>query len=617
MGTAHAQDYQKLATELQQKYKESEAAILQSETTYTFEKDPKLAAKVTETKIRKLLSLRYNYNLLQTEVYDYNSAIEKFHAESTLKQKAGEGTQLCGTYTTEGYFFDDSKFCTHQLKLKELGEVWTVNVVKKINDPKYLTSVFFQEKYPLLNKKISFVIPDGVEVELKEFNFAGYTITRSERQEGVNTVIEFTGKDLPGLETENMQRGIQHNHPHVLVLVKSVIVAGKKTNILASTKDLYAWCSALTRQLQPDQKVFKNTLDQLVKDKKTDEDKIKAIYYWVQDNIRYIAFEDGIAGFKPDEAQHVFEKRYGDCKGMANLMKEMLRAGGYDARLTWIGTKRILYDHPIPSLAVNNHMICTVLLGEKKYYLDATEKYIPFGENAERIQNRSVMIEDGDNFILDKIMESDKNHDLDFRKITAEINGDNLEGKYKIDLKGEPKKNFLYSYHYTKSDKRDEFVSNFITTNNKNIKTSNVNLPDLEERSGSLQLECGYTSNGAVSSFNNEYYVDIDPTKNFKDLVIKDTRQSDLDFGEKVYKRAAIELNIPEGYTVSNLPENINISDPEFSFIINYKQEGNKIIYTKELNIPQGIVRKNSFPQWNDAIKKLNKAYEDQIILKK
>ena len=62
------------------------------------------------------------------------------------------------------------------------------------------------------------------------------------------------------------------------------------------------------------------------------------MFYWVQDNIRYIAFENGIMGFKPDAAQNVLNKKYGDCKGKANLLKEMLKLAGYDARLTWIGT---------------------------------------------------------------------------------------------------------------------------------------------------------------------------------------------------------------------------------------------------------------------------------------
>ncbi|MES2733021.1 MAG: transglutaminase domain-containing protein [Bacteroidota bacterium] len=614
---AQGQDYPKIAKELQQKYKDSEAAIIQSTITYEFVKNAKVGAKIIESKNEKLLSLRYNYLIHQTEFYDNNSIIEEFRAESSLKQKAPDGLRSCGTYTNEGDFYDDSKFCTHQLKLKEVGEVWDIGLVKIINDPKYLTSIYFQEAYPLLEKKITFIIPSDIEVEIKEMNFPDFAISKAERTEGSNKIVEYLVKALAPMERENLQRGLQYNHPHLLVLVKSAVMAGKKVNVLSSPQDLYAWYSSLTRQLQPNPQVFKSTVAQLTKDKKSDEEKIKALYYWVQDNIRYIAFEDGMAAFKPDEAQHVFEKKYGDCKGMANLTKEMLKAAGYDARLTWIGTTRIMYDHSVPSLAINNHMICTVLLGGKKYYLDATEKYIPFDENAERIQNRSVMIEDGDKFIADKIPASDKNHDIDLRNLTMKINGENLEGKYTIELKGEAKKDFLYAYHYTKNDQKEEFLTDFISKGNAHVKTSNLVLPDMEKREGTLSLECVIKYSSAVSSFNNEFYIDIDPTKIFNNWVIKDTRQSDIDFGEKIHKKTIINLQIPDGYSVSHLPAKVDISDPEFSFSINYALNGNTVVYTKELNIPQGIIKKASFSQWNMANRKLTKAYEDQILLKK
>ena len=102
--------------------------------------------------------------------------------------------------------------------------------------------------------------------------------------------------------------------------------------------------------MKDDTAVIKEKTLELTANAKSDEEKIRNIYYWVQDNIRYIAFEDGIAGFKPDEANNVLTKRYGDCKGMANLTRQMLKAAGFDARLTWIGTNHISYDYSTPSL---------------------------------------------------------------------------------------------------------------------------------------------------------------------------------------------------------------------------------------------------------------------------
>lgn len=610
------QDYPKMARDIQQKYKDAEAFIIHSGTDFVFVKDPGTGAKVTISQIRSLLSLRYNEYISEVEVYDQNSSIEEFSGVSNLKQKAPHGAKLCGTYTSEGLFYDDSKFCTHQLKLKEVGEVWDVRSVKKLNDAKYLTTVFFHEKYPLAEKRMSFVIPADMEVEIREFNFAGYTIARSERTEGGSKVVEYVAKNLFEMKSENLDRGMQHNYPHVLVLTKSSVISGRKINLLTSIKDLYAWYSRLIRELKPNPELFKPVVADIIRNKKTDEEKIKAIYYWVQDNIRYIAFEDGVAAFKPDEAQRVYEKKYGDCKGMANLTREMLRTAGLDARLTWIGTRRILYEQDVPSIAIYNHMICTVILNGKKYFLDPTEKYMPFGENALRIQNRPVMIEDGSEFIVDKVTPADKNRDADMREIVLALNGETLEGNYSITLKGEAKKNFLYAYHYTRTDKRKEFMENFISNGNQKIEAADVKLPDLEERDGQLDIVSRTNFKSAVSSFNKEHYIDIDPFKTFKDWEIKDTRQSDIDFGEKVHKKLSVTLTLPKGYSVSHLPENTQISNPGFSFSIQYKVTGDKIVYTSDISIPDGVISKKSFESWNAAVSRLNKSYEDQIVLK-
>jgi hypothetical protein len=261
-------------------------------------------------------------------------------------------------------------------------------------------------------------------------------------------------------------------------------------------------------------------------------------------------------------------------------------------------------------------MICALLLGGKKYFLDATEKYVPFGENAERIQGRPVLIENGNEFILETIP-IEKNPNKDERAIEAAITGSSINGTCSINLDGETRKNFLYRYHYTQSDKRDEFINGFIGADNPVIKSSSIKLPNLSERSGQMPIECQLIIEGAVSTFNDEMYIDIDPIKSFKTLEMKSERQSDIDFGQKVDRQLTIALKIPDGYSVSFLPPSLTVDEPEFKFKIDYKREGNKIIYLKKLVIPEGIIRKKDFTKWNAAIDQLNKSYENQISLKK
>ena len=613
-----AQDNTSLAKDLQTKYKDSPVAILSSDISYDFSKDPnrqlvKVLVKTTE----KYLSLRFNSKITKSVVYDNNSEVEKFSGSSTLKQEVSDKTKYCGKYTSEGYFYDDSKFCTQVLNLKELGEVWSMNIVKSVNDAKYEPASYFQDEYPIVSRKITFTIPNTIDVELKEFNFAGNAIVKSETTSGSNRVVTFTVSNLGPIQDVGYKPGIQHHAPHVLILVKSLKYGSQQQNLLSSTDDLYSWYRSLISNLNPKPEVFKSLVMDLIKDKKTPEDKIKSIFYWVQDNIRYIAYEDGIAGFKPDDAQNVFEKKYGDCKGMANLTKEMLKLAGFDARLTWIGTRQILYDYSIPSLAVDNHMICTVILNGKNYFLDATEDNIPFGDYAERIQNRQVMIENGEHYILDKVPQFDKNRNLEQHSYTAKINGELLEGSGKFTYHGEPKKDLVTRYTHTQNDKKEEYLESVINNKKTDFKINNVTTGDLKERSGPLDINFQFSLANTVSSFNNEIYVDIDPEKDFKNTIIKDDRKVDVDFGEKILKKYSVEMETPPGYTVSSIPENFSVAEPDFTFSISYSKSGNKVIYQKEISINSGLIAQSEFGKWNDAIKKLTKAYENQIVLKK
>src|SRR6185437_11119848 len=203
--------------------------------------------------------------------------------------------------------------------------------------------------------------------------------------------------------------------------------------------------------------------------------KIEAIFYWVQDNIRYIAFENGLAGFRPEACQRVYSYKYGDCKGMANLLKEMLVLAGYDARLTWLGTRHIAYDYSTPSIAVDNHMICTVVLKGKYYFLDPTETFISFGDIAHRIQGRQVIIENGDSFIMEKTPEYSKDRNLIKITTKATINGDLIEGKTKEEYNGEGKTQILQAYDQIKNHEKEDAIKNFLSGRDKNMTVENIN----------------------------------------------------------------------------------------------------------------------------------------------
>jgi len=362
---------------------------------------------------------------------------------------------------------------------------------------------------------------------------------------------------------------------------------------------------------------IKIKVQELTESKSTDEEKIESIFYWVQDNIRYIAYEDGIMGFKPASAQEVFEKKYGDCKGMANLTYGMLKEAGYDSRRTWIGTRSIPYTYEIPSLAVDNHMICTVYLQDKKYFLDATEKGVAMGDYAYRIQGQDVLIENGENFIIDSIPDLPADYNLQTETLHFTLENDRLKGTGKNLYSGEESVN-LYRYFNSIAEK-DQLIEaeEYIGTDNKNIIISNISTSALLERGKSKSISYDIELKNQVSTFGNNIYINTDFNSDYQNWDVELDRINDLNFGYKLNQEKKQTINLPSNLKVDYIPEQIEFINEEFTLIVKvlHQPENNQLLYTRKLIINNGSISPKNIEQWNNSISKLKEFYSDQIIL--
>ena len=65
---------------------------------------------------------------------------------------------------------------------------------------------------------------------------------------------------------------------------------GKQQKLFETVDDLYGWYSTLVADIGNEIDDLKPLVTELLEGKQSDIEKIESIYYWVQDNIRYIAF---------------------------------------------------------------------------------------------------------------------------------------------------------------------------------------------------------------------------------------------------------------------------------------------------------------------------------------
>ncbi|MGZ3776511.1 MAG: transglutaminase-like domain-containing protein [Mucilaginibacter sp.] len=598
---------------------DSSAMVSSSKYTYEFVYNSKLK----RVEVKQVLNDNYLCVASAAKlpiVEDYNDDITIDEVTCKLNNRSLRDLKPEYSYYSVGdVFYSDSRICYFPLYLATKGSTANVTFNETLIDPRYFTSAYFSEQKKVAQKEITFKIPRWMKVEMKEYNFNGFDIKKTETYDKSDDadLITYTAHNLPAMTKEDNSPGPTYLYPHIMVLCKSAAIKDQNFTYFATLDDQYRWYRELVKGINQDNTVIAAKAKEITTGLTNDMDKIKAIFYYVQDNIRYIAFENGIAGFKPEKADEVLRKKYGDCKGMANLTKSLLASLGYDARLCWLGTNHIAYDYQTPSIAVDNHMICALNYKGKMIFLDATETYLGLNDYAERIQGRQVLVENGDKYILTRIPVAPATQNFDHETSKLAISGNTLTGSVSHLWKGEDKEDVLSGLNSIKKEKTDEAMVKYLSNDNNDYQINNLKLSKMDNPDKDLTSSYDLNFRNAVSSFSKDYYIDLDPRKEFMNAIIKiGERKHDFWFDYKTNLSKEAELAIPANYKVANLPALLNITNPDYEFHIQYQALPGKLLYKKSIMIKNTRLPTSKFAQWNKDIEQLAKAYNDNVTLK-
>lgn len=484
---------------------------------------------------------------------------------------------------SDNIFFSDLKLCYFSLPFKKKGATAEVIFKKTIRSPLYFTSVYLIGQRKIQDKTVKILVPEWMSLELKEMNFDGWDIKRSTEKRKDGIVYSFTIHNAPAMPSQPYTPGPSYYMPHILVMAKESNIDDISKTYFKTLLDQYNWYRMLVDSIGNDVGVIKQTAQKICSEMSGDEAKVQALYNWVQKNIRYIAFEDGIAGFKPKSAQEVLSKKYGDCKGMANLLVTMLRSMGYDARLCWLGTRHLAYDYSTPSLAINNHAIAAWMKGSTPVFLDCTEQFIRYGEIAERIQGRQVLIEDGSHYILDTlpIVHHQQNTALEQRIL--HIEGNDLLGKVTHTFKGESREHILALLNSVKKDHQEELIKRYLIGQGDTYQVGNFVISGRDSYNEDLKVTYDVVHKGVFATFGSEGYLDVDNRKQFARYKIDTAeRQLPVCLPYKDHYVLDIQITLPPNIHIKSLPESININTGDYGFSGSWIHKAQELVYHSE-----------------------------------
>lgn len=616
--------------ELAQKFPDVYAVILNhtEETRIYMENNQPMS----ETKVvKEILILNDKANGIYNKYYVYHGSFDELkdiEAYTLVPTGKGFSKMKVSEIKTESsrsnnVFYDDVKESRFDFPGLTKGAIAHISYTIIEQDAHMFSPIYIQTYLPVITQKFTISYPASIELLYDIKNDATAIIQKNENNRGRIHSITFKTTDVKKIERYDNAPSRAYYEPHIIFRIGSYTDNdGKKVPFLKTLDDLYRWnYSFLDKMLQQDNKELQPLVDSITTGVVDLRVKAQKIYQWVQSNVKYVAFENGLEGFIPRPAPLVCNRRFGDCKDMANLITTMLRLAGCRTYIAWIGTRSIPYDYrDVPLPISDNHMISVLDLEGKWTFLDGTDPNCIFGFPSGFIQGKQALMaysEKEYRLLPVPIVDASLSGAIDSTFITLTNNGIrgkisvNYEGYYGIDVFNaimnkdqEGKKNYV---KYRMGKASNKFLLHDYT----------INPIDLDKKSINISAEFEVPDYG--KKIGNEWYINLILEKFFTSSSMYDTSKQKMGI-ENEYCFSITQyaiLKLPEGYTTNFIPENFSLSNELLDFSITYQKESGRIIACQKYVSHSMLLKPASFSLWNESVRKIMTRYKEQVVLQK
>jgi hypothetical protein len=627
-GWVHSQD-QVILEDWLKKYPNHNAVMLRDDETVIIDikKDSLLITQDVNTEILYLNDKAHFFNSGRV-YYSYFSRLLDLEAKTLVpdknnKYKTMKVEQFEETgETSASIFYDDSRSKSFVYPGLQKGARTVLSYKKQIVDPHLFTMFYFGAQFPVASSRLVVRAHRDVKLGYKMFNAEKVKVNYSTKVDGKFIEHIWEAKDVASYPNEPGTPSARYYLPHIVFYAESYVVKGKEIPVLRNLDDLYKWNYSFAREtLKENDPAIKALTDSVIANAKTDAEKAKSIYYWVQEQIKYVAFEDGFRGFRPNSPSMVCNKRYGDCKDMASLMDGMMRMAGLKSYLVWIGSRDLPYKYTeIPTPIVDNHMIAAVELEKDSFiYLDATSRYTPFGMPSAFIMGKEALIAiDENNYKVRTVPVMGREKSMNIDSTTFTIEGKKITGKGKLVLTGYQKANNTYGLEGRRKEDLDKIMNEFLEKGNNKYKTVDYKISNVNDKDKPLVFDYSFTIEDYITTVGNELYINLVFDKHLMGATIDTAKYSLPRENDYPYTyRSVNSFDIPQGYTLEYLPKDARFDGDLFGYNISYTRTGSKVTVTSTVYVNYLLMTKEKFGEWNTMIKQLSNSYRESLILKK
>lgn len=548
--------------------------------------------------------------------------LKKWDAYTRLEgNKKLKVTNTNTTRSSQDYiFYDDSKATSFDFAGVAVNTSRHMEYQLVHTDIHLLIPSYFERYFPVGEAEVRITFPSEIKMKYVLKGDQASKISFSESVKKGKTTWTFKAKDLVGHTSFPDAPDNSYYATHLIYYVEQIKNKDTWENFLSSPADLYRHSYEHIRNINKEiSSEIKTITDSITKGASTAEAKARKIYNWVQTNIKYVAFEEGMEGFIPRDASLVCSRRFGDCKDMTSILTAMLNYAGVPAYFTWIGTRDIPYDYTeVPLPISDNHMICAIKSGENFIFLDGTDNGCIFGFPPHSIQGKQAMISISEKeykIVRVPVMPVEANtlNDSTFLELTE--NG--MRGRLKISLKGYFAAS-LFSILSTMNEKdhSDYFKEQYARASNK-IRFSNWKWNITDDHSQAI-ISADLELPDYAKKLQDEWFLNLNLIKWFEhDRMDVEKRKIAVNYRFQSKFNIVTALKIPEGYKLNYIPKSETFKNEAWGFKMQYSTIGNTVYLNQEYETDKLMTMPQQFPDLNKVLEKLTPHYKQTIVLSK
>lgn len=347
-------------------------------------------------------------------------------------------------------------------------------------------------------------------------------------------------------------------------------------------------------------------------------DKARLVYQYMQEKTRYISVQVGIGGWKPMLAEDVDKLGYGDCKALTNYTQALLAAVDIPSYYTILYAGQDKRDISRDFVAMQgNHAILAIPEGDDYFWLECTNQQVPFGFNGDFTDDRDVLIvtPEGGKIVHTKTYTyQDSTQDLKGEVYLDSDGGINAEVSMLSSGIQYDDRYFVTSL--TQTDQKNYYYNFWDYLNNLTI--DHIVLENDKENIV-FKENVAFNATGYASFAGPEMLVHLNALNR---MTAAPVRYRDRKFGVEVGRGFSdtdeVSIHLPEGYSVSGLPEPI-VLETDFGL---YQMsctalDENTLLYKRRYDLYGGSYDKQQYKDFRSFKKKIARYDNQKIILTK